>query len=61
MIKMALKELESTLNNEELSLNFEVSIKQELENKRYEYKSQLLKWDSIAQELHNAHQGKQVL
>lgn len=55
MIKMALKELESTLNNEELSLNFEVSIKQELENKRYEYKSQLLKWDSIAQELHNAH------
>ncbi len=45
---MALKELENTLSNEDLSQNFEISIKQELENKRYEYKSQLLKWDSIA-------------
>ena len=61
MIKMALKELENTLSNEDLSQNFEISIKQELENKRYEYKSQLLKWDSIAKELNEAHKGKQVL
>jgi hypothetical protein len=61
MIKMALKELENTLSNEDLSQNFEISIKQELENKRYEYKSQLLKWDSIAKELNEVHKGKQVL
>lgn len=36
---MALKELESTLNNEEINKNFELSIKLELENKRFEYKS----------------------
>ncbi len=58
---MALKELENTLSNEDLSQNFEISIKQELENKRYEYKSQLLKWDSIAKELNEVHKGKQVL
>ena len=58
---MALKELENTLSNEYLSQNFEISIKQELENKRYEYKSQLLKWDSIAKELNEVHKGKQVL
>ena len=58
---MALKELENTLSNEDLSQNLEISIKQELENKRYEYKSQLLKWDSIAKELNEVHKGKQVL
>ena len=39
MMKTALKELENTLNNSDLVLNFEESIKKELENKRLEYRS----------------------
>ena len=44
-IEEALRELENTLSSPELSADFEVSVKKELENKRFEYKAELLKWD----------------
>ena len=38
-----------------MRLNFETSIKRELENKKYEYQSELLKWDVISAELLEMH------
>jgi hypothetical protein len=50
-IEMALKEMEKTLDNPDLKRDLEQSVVRELENKKYQYKSELLKWDSIANEL----------
>jgi len=44
-IEEALRELENTLSSPELSADFEPSVKKELENKKFEYKAELLKWD----------------
>lgn len=43
-----------------MRLNFETSIKRELENKKYEYQSELLKWDLISSELLEMHHGQQI-
>jgi hypothetical protein len=56
----ALRELENTLNSPQLCQDFEEAIKKELETKKLEYKSELLKWDQIASELLTANQGKQL-
>jgi len=57
-IDKALKELEATLQHPQMRLNFETAIKRELENKKYEYQSELLKWDVISAELLEMHEGK---
>ena len=44
-IEVALREMERTLNNPDLCRDFEESVMRELENKKFEYKSELLKWD----------------
>lgn len=50
--------MENTLNDPSLSQDFEEAIKKELETKKLEYKSELLKWDQIASELLEKNQDK---
>ncbi len=56
-IEAAWKEMENTLNNKDFCKDFEDQIKLELENKKFEYMSELLKWDSIATELNYKNQN----
>lgn len=51
----ALKELEVALKDPQMCQNFEAAIKRELESKKYEYKSELLKWDDIARDFLQMH------
>jgi hypothetical protein len=44
-IEEALQELESALNSPQLCQEFGQAIRNELETKKLEYKSELLKWD----------------
>ena len=44
-VEVALREMERTLKNPDLCRDFEESVMRELENKKFEYKSELLKWD----------------
>lgn len=59
-IEDALREIESSLKFHHLCADFEESVKRELENKKLEYKSELLKWDQIAAELLAQHRGRQL-
>jgi hypothetical protein len=56
----ALLELETALQHPQMRLTFETAIKRELENKKYQYQSELLKWDAISTELLEMHQGQQI-
>ena len=52
--------MENMLKFPELCVDFEDSVKRELENKKLEYKSELLKWDQIASELMVVNKEKQL-
>jgi hypothetical protein len=52
--------MESTLSSPDLCAGFEESVKRELENKKLEYKAELLKWDQIAAELLQENRGRQL-
>jgi len=59
-IEEALREMEATLSSPELVAGFEESVRRELENKKLEYKAELLKWDQIAGELLEENKGRQL-
>lgn len=44
-IEDALKQMENTLQQPDLCGDFDASVRRELENKKLEYKAELLKWD----------------
>lgn len=52
--------MEKTLRNPQLCRDFDESIKKELDNKKFEYMSELLKWDDIAHELLEESSNQQI-
>lgn len=52
--------MENVLQFPDLCADFEDSVKRELENKKFEYKSELLKWDQIASELLTLNKDRQL-
>jgi len=52
--------MEKTLRNPQHCRDFDESIKKELDNKKFEYMSELLKWDDIAHELLDESSTKQI-
>jgi len=59
-ISKGLKVLEETLKSLDTQEGFEEQVKIDLQNKRLESLSDLLKWDVIAKESLSSHKGKQL-
>lgn len=59
-INEGLQVLEAVLQNEEINKMFEDQVRLELENKRYESYTELLKWENISQISLDIHSQKQL-